>query len=215
MTKCHNILAENATDGGWKAIAALANQTRIGCEFLYDLSQQATLLDQVTAVAAHYPEWPVLLSRKKSSLAAAKEYIRRIGVGTKGSLPTASKISADNPWTQLASYLIDKIIGDRDFLTHIPDNPVWQEIFRRPENRPAAEQWKQVLDLPPLLNKMTRGKWWDVAKEMLKDYLDANPLESKVFFGKVKATAEDEAKSPRTIVIKSVREAFFAIAAKQ
>lgn len=236
---CLLTLRGNLWLGGDKAEEAaehLLEATRWGEVFLSEATLNEKSLTVLKRVASKQKDWPVLLSLKEKSYQEAKKYLQELGVGTVSNPPTAkTKIDAKNPWTELAVMLTKKIISSRRLLRiqtlmdqkliaedKLPDAKKWTDftshpsLFMRFERElPEALKWKQVSDLPAELNKEAKGKWWGVAKEMLKDYLAANPFEAARLFKLVKTTAQDEAKRPATIVIKSVREAFYAIVASR
>ena len=218
---CFAMLRENSKLGGnkaEKAIDILLSATRHGCEILAEAALHEKSRESLKAKASLQLEWPLVLSPKKCSHEKAAKYLKDISVGTASTPPTAkTKIDANNPWTKLAAMLIEKITFAKGILEvragktglSLPSHEIYDKVIE--DALPEAQRWAQVGDLPGGLNKRTQRKWWDVAKEMLKDYLAANPSEAGRLFKVVKATSEDEAKKPMTIVIRSVREAFYAI----
>jgi len=206
MTACHNVLARNADQGDWRAVAALVDQTRIGCECLHDLSKQSALVNAVKAVAATHPNWPVLVSQQKKSLIAAREYLARLDVGTTSNPPTAGMNAArEMRWRNCAVGLIDKIDRYRSFLTHTPDSPFLQALRLSPGNLPEAEKWGPlVLALPPRDGtKETRDKWWSVAEQML----DFPPL----IDDQIKEKVKDDFRKPESYARREVKRAFYKL----
>ncbi|MDB4793701.1 hypothetical protein OAG63_01565 [Methylacidiphilales bacterium] len=218
---CLHMLKKASRLGGEKAedaLGTLLDVTNQGCKTLAVAFADEKSREVLMILARLSPEWPVMISPQKSSHEAVNIYLNLIRVGTSSFPPTSkTRIDVTNPWTKLAVMLLEKINRSWGCLKMQAwkGRSIYQNQKFLVEELPEASKWKKVLDLPLELNKETRGKWWAVAKEILKDYLDANPHEAKKRFGEVKTTAEDEAKSPETIVIKSVREAFYAIVTAQ
>ena len=148
----------------------------------------------------------MLISPQKKSLTDAKQYLRRIGVGTASNPPTATMNAAlEMRWRKCASGLIDKILEYRDYLTNTPQSHVWQELRLRPENLPKAENWKKlILKLPPRdKTTSTCDRWWAVAKQML----DVTPL----IDDQIKRKVKDDSRKPEKYAEREVRRAFYKL----
>jgi hypothetical protein len=241
---CFDILEKNSRVGGEKAkeaIDILVNVIHRGCAKLAGAATHEKSEEVLKTCASMQPKWPVMLSLKESSYQEAKNYLDQIGVGTASTPPTAkTRIDATNKWTKFAVKLIHKIINSRNTLEmQIRKEQSLSRLLlggREEEDEffeamlVEARRWKQVLDVPPELNNKSWKEWWAVAEAMLEAAWEANPTERNELFKGVEKSAkslirtkkknsEALARSLETesknLIVKSIREAFRAIAAKR
>lgn len=202
-------------------VITLLNATNYGCERLADAAKDEKSRKAVIELAYETEEWPVMLSLKESSLLKAKNYLKKLGVGTKSFPPTANtRISGDVRWTELAAMLIKKIQYSQTLLRAQATNyksPSPDQRKRLGDLLPEANKYPEIFKLPEKLNVESRIAWWEVAKKMLKDYWENNPDKAKEDFRLIRKTQEieDKRKTVKTMAILKVGDAFKAIAAKQ
>ncbi len=185
-------------------MAALANQTLIGCKYLRELSSIPLQAEVLRSVACNHPDWPVALSPQHNSLTEAKEYLRSLNVGTASYPPTASIHAAgEMRYRNFATALIQKIESFRDLLSYIPESASWQAS--RLENLPEAKNWEAlVLPLPSREKKKeVCDEWWMVAKQMM----DLTLLIDR----EIELKAQNEGKSPRAYATRQVKRAFYKL----
>jgi len=242
MSACIYMLQKSTELGNGRAraaVIALYEATHQGCERLAEIAVREKSRDVLRAFACEKSDWPVMLSLKNSSHNKADAFLKDISVGTASYPPTAkTKLEPDTPWVKCAVMLIDNINATRQFQAlearkEKSNSAIEQAIIDR--ELVAARKWPKVMTLPPEFNKKTRTKYWSVAKEMLKDYWEDNPAQAKEDFKNVEASAKKSLEKSgeisgkvsdeksreklraktRIFALHSVREAFYAIAAKQ
>jgi hypothetical protein len=202
-------------------VLTLLNATHYGCDLLAEADTDEKSREALRAIASELKEWPVMLSPKPNAVMVAKNYLNKLGVGTKSFPPTANtRISTDLRWTELAGMLIEKIqvfqivlrVQAENYKSPSPDAQKRLEALL-----PEAKKYPEVFELPETLNAGTRVAWWEVAKKILKDYWEENPDKGKTDFRLIKPTKEikERQKTVKTMAILQVGDAFKAIAAKQ
>lgn len=214
LNKCQNMLASNAALGDEHAAAALAQHTAHGCEILRELATLETSKQAIGKVAIDRESWPVALPPGDKASKAAQKYLKSIGVGTKGVMPTASKIPADDVWAGLVVPQIEKIRGCLMHLKNQSDVPEWKATYAK--WRKDAPKWeKEIRSLPSSLNSRTCKAWWDVVKKMIESKLADDPEYSKTLFDKMKLSAEASNRtSPEEYVLWMAERKLKKIAAK-
>ena len=211
LGKCQNMLARNAALGCLTAIAALHRHTLAGCEQLSELANAEKSIEAVKAVAAASELWPVMLKPGAKASAAAQQYLRVIGVGTKSVLPTVSKIP-DDVWARLVCPQIDKICSCVFYLRGAANTPEWQGAVNA--WRETTQKWEaQVRALPPQLNSATCGEWWALIREMLEDDWKTNPDARDALFREQEDAAEASNRTAKNFVLMMAERKLRAIAA--
>jgi hypothetical protein len=241
LSKCLGVLrSKSSGDDAKEAVSILLQVVRRGCWELAHLADDEESRETLKSVASTEPKWPVMLSLKESSYKEAKKYLGNIGVGVASLPPTArTRIDATNRWTKSAVRLIRKIESSREtleiqaqkenFLSRffLGGSEEKDEFF---EARLAeAHRWRRVVKLPSTLDKKSWNKWWHVAQAMLEADWKTNPAEKDKLFKIVEKSAKSlirtKKRNPaalarsletesKNLIVKSIREAFRAIAAK-
>ncbi len=228
-------------DDAEEAVSILLQVLRRGCALLTRLSNDEKSRETVKAVSSKEPKWPVMLSLKESSYQEAKKYLGDIGVGVASVPPTArTRIDATNRWTKCAVRLIRKIESSRETLEmqtrkekslsrfFLGGREKKDEFFEA--KLAEARRWMRVLKLPRELNEETCDKWCAVAEAMLRADWKANPTAKDKLFKSVEKSAKSLIRTKRkdpaalarsleteskNLIVKSIGEAFDAIAAKR
>jgi len=206
---CFRLLFEAARCGDATGATSLFNATRLGCEFLTELSKQEKTCEMLRAAASPVGDFPVLLSRNPKSFKAAKECLDLLSVGMK------MKDTPEPRYRELAEKFINDIRVFQPVLKLQAMN--WKSSSPREQRQHdkmlfKANKYPEILDLPETLNVNTRGAWWKAADKMLKDYWEANPVERDALFDSVRHSAKEDIKTPEFYATRSVKRAFYAMA---
>jgi len=213
LSKCQNMLASSAALGDERAAAALAQHTAYGCEILRELATLETSKQAIGKVAIDRESWPVALAPGDKAGKAAQKYLTGLGVGTKGVMPTASKIPADDDWAGLLVPQIDKIRGCLMHLKKQSDVPEWKAAYAKwGKDTPKWE--KEIRSLPSQLNSRTCAAWWSVVKKMIESKLADDPDYRNTLFDKMKLSAAASSRSAEEYVFMMAERKLKKIAAK-
>jgi len=180
---CFDMLQETVKLGGGDAKAAvitLLNSTHYGCELLVKAAANEKSQEALKAVASTQSKWPFMLSTKKSSWEAAKNYLHDIGLGT--DVPLAKmKDSHEKRWRELAGELINGIGCNQKWLrlqrevkleADWPIIAAWL-VEARVDQRPEIVSLSQAFGV----NAKTCAEYWAVSQKM-----SASPDEQRRIF---------------------------------
>lgn len=195
LDKCQTMLKQNAKHGDEHATAALVQHTAKGCEILRELASAETSKRAIGKVAIDRESWPVALLPGDKANKAAQKFLKDLGVGTKGVMPTASKIPTDDVWAHLVLSQIDKIRGCLMHLKKRSDVPEWKAAYAKWEK--DTPKWeKEIRALPSQLNSRTCAAWWTVVEKMIQSKLADDPDYRKWLFNKMTLSAEASNRTP-------------------
>jgi len=213
LSKCQNMLAGSAALGDEHAAAALAQHAAYGCEILRELATLETSRQAIGKVAIDRESWPVALLPGDKASKDAQKYLTGLGVGTKGVMPTASKIPADDVWAGLVIPQIDKIRGCLMHLKKQSDVPEWKVAYAKwAKDTPKWEE--EIRAVPSQLNSRTCAAWWAVVKKMIHSKLADDPDYKKILFSTMERSAAASSRSAEEYVFMMAERKLKKIAAK-
>ena len=135
--------------------------------------------EKLRNVAESLPELAVLVSRatvadNNSERRKVKEFLVKVGVGTRATRPTATKTQTDTTWARLAEMTLEDILLMRAALSYQSHgNACWDSLMLPMIGRAKAYE-DRLTKLPPLSPQNVRP-WLDIAEELLMAYWRANP----------------------------------------
>jgi hypothetical protein len=168
-------------------------------------------------VAENLPKLAVLISRgavadDNPERKSVREFLVRTGVGEKSNPPTGTKTQTDTIWMEFASTTLNNIIMMKDALDYQSEGNAFMDSLVAP-HREKAEKIRECLESLPSLSLKNVAPWWQVAKELIEAYWQANPAEAEVAEKKAvdDKRCQRREEKPRTFAIAKVYESFRAL----